>query len=58
MTSHQFARQLLCEPDLQILITGDNYEDLVPVTFTKTEMLNHSDENEEIILVHRIGDRV
>lgn len=58
MTSHQFARQLLCEPDLQILITGDSYEDLVPVRFTKTEMLNHSDQEEEIILVHGINDRV
>lgn len=61
MTSHQFARQLLCEPDLPILTTGDNYEDLLEVGFTKIEAVHSSDPDlvcpsgEEVIVIHRVG---
>jgi hypothetical protein len=59
MTSHQFARQLLCEPDLPITIAGD-WGDLLDITFTKIEACHQSDEDlplEEVIVVDRVVRR-
>jgi len=50
MTSHQFAKQLLCEPDLPITIEQDRDSgELFDLGFTRVGTEN----DVEVIVVHR-----